>query len=117
LGTDHRYSAACAAALAGCGRGKDAHTLNAKERARLLQQALAWLRADLAAKRKLLVKEPGKFRQVLAGKIQHWLVDTDFAGVRGEKALKQLPPAERQAWRALWTKVEKTLDRARSPAK
>src|SRR5262249_20859143 len=35
LGARHRYNAACAAALAGCGRGKDATALNAKDRARL----------------------------------------------------------------------------------
>jgi tetratricopeptide (TPR) repeat protein len=117
LNSGHRYSAACAAAQAGCGRGKDADTLNDKERARLRRQALTWLRADLAAWRKLLEKEPGKVRPVVAGKLQHWQKDTNFAGVRGEKALKQLPQAEREAWQKLWTEVQKTLDRARSPAK
>jgi acetyl esterase/lipase len=41
-----RYHAACAAALAAVGAGKDAAQLNAAEKARLRQQALAWLRAD-----------------------------------------------------------------------
>jgi serine/threonine protein kinase/Flp pilus assembly protein TadD len=117
LSSGHRYDAACAAAQAGCGQGKDADTLNAKERADLRRQALAWLRADLTAWRELLEKEPGKVRPVLAEKMQHWQKDSALAGVRSEKGLKQLPPAERGAWRQLWTKVEKTLDRARSPAK
>ena len=41
------YHAACAAALAGCGQGKDADQLNDEERAVLRRQALDWLRQDL----------------------------------------------------------------------
>jgi tetratricopeptide (TPR) repeat protein len=43
-----RYDAACAAARAGRGQGADADGLTAADRARLRQQAMAWLRADLA---------------------------------------------------------------------
>src|SRR5262249_19049276 len=42
----HRYNAACAAALAGCGQGKDTTSLDEKQRAQLRQQALAWLQAE-----------------------------------------------------------------------
>jgi tetratricopeptide (TPR) repeat protein len=49
LRTRHRYNAACYAALAGCGQGKDADPLDAQEGARLRNQALDWLRADLTA--------------------------------------------------------------------
>ncbi|MBV8235060.1 MAG: tetratricopeptide repeat protein, partial [Acidimicrobiia bacterium] len=45
----HRYNAACAAALAGCGHGQDAGPLDDAERARWRGQARAWLRQDLAA--------------------------------------------------------------------
>src|SRR5215472_4056243 len=48
LQTQDRYNAANAAALAGCGQGEDAAKLNDNERTRLRQQALTWLRADLA---------------------------------------------------------------------
>ena len=48
LSAAHRYDAACAAALAGCGRGEDAKDVDDKERARWRQQALDWLRADLS---------------------------------------------------------------------
>jgi serine/threonine-protein kinase len=102
----HRYNAACAAALAGCGQGNDAKTLGDKERARLRRQALAWLRDDLKAWRKLLKTGPDKTRQVVAGQMQHWLNDPDFAGVRGEQALARLPQDERQAWSTLWAEVE-----------
>src|SRR5262249_46738850 len=39
-GTGHRYDAACAAALAGCGQGRDAVPLDKGQRARLRRQAL-----------------------------------------------------------------------------
>jgi tetratricopeptide (TPR) repeat protein len=108
----HRYNAACNAALAGCGQGKDAENLNGKERARLRRQALAWLRADLAAWRKQLEKEPKKARGVLAGQMQNWQKDTDFTGVRGDAALGKLPEAERRDWQKLWKEVEGLRRRA-----
>jgi len=43
LDEGHRYNAACAAALAGSGKGKDAGRLPDKEYARLRKQALDWL--------------------------------------------------------------------------
>src|SRR5262249_52830376 len=48
LRAGHRYDAACAAVLAGCGQGNDAGKLDAAERDRWRRQALDWLRADLA---------------------------------------------------------------------
>src|SRR5262249_7331052 len=44
-----RYTAACAAALAACGQGKDSDQLDDEERARWRRQALDWLRKDLAS--------------------------------------------------------------------
>jgi serine/threonine-protein kinase len=111
--SDHRYNAACAAALAGCGQGKDADAPDEKERARLRRQALDWLQADLAAWGKLLEKEPDKLRPVIQQQLQHWQEDSDFAGVRGLEALAKLPEVERQAWQKLWADVEKTLAKAR----
>ena len=49
-----RYNAACAAALAGCGRGEDGAKLGDGERARWREQARQWLRADLAVWTKAL---------------------------------------------------------------
>src|SRR5262249_18798337 len=46
--TQNRNLAARAAALAAAGKGNDAYQLDDKERTRLRQQALHWLRADLA---------------------------------------------------------------------
>jgi serine/threonine-protein kinase len=111
LKAGHRYDAACAAALAGCGRGKDAEALGENERARLRKQALVWLRADLRAWREVLKKEPAKAAAVVQ-ELQHWLQDTDPVGVRGIQALARLPEAERRDWNRLWEDVEALKKRA-----
>jgi tetratricopeptide (TPR) repeat protein len=116
LQAGHRYNAACAAAQAGCGQGKDADKLDDKERARLRQQALDWLRADLDAWRRLLDRLPDKGRPVLIKRMQHWQSDVDFAGLRGPQALARLPDAERPAWQKLWAGVAATLARAQAKA-
>ncbi len=61
-GRASRFAVAVAAALAGCGKGEDAAKLDDKERTRLRQQALTWLRADLEAWGKLLESQPDKGR-------------------------------------------------------
>jgi tetratricopeptide (TPR) repeat protein len=108
----HYYNAACAAALAGCGQGHDAASLDDKERARLRQQARTWLLGQLAAWAQLLEKGPAKTRPAVAQQLQHWLEDSDFAGVRGADALARLPEAERQDWQILWQEVEALRKRA-----
>jgi hypothetical protein len=106
-----RYNAACAAALAGCGAREDAAQLTDTERAGFRKQSLNWLRADLDAWRDLLNKEPDKSRLRVAQKMQHWLVDPDFSGVRGPDALGKLPEGERDSWRKLWADVADLLRR------
>jgi eukaryotic-like serine/threonine-protein kinase len=115
LQREHRYSAACAAALAGCGQGNDAADLPDKERARLRRQGRDWLQDDLAAYRRLLDREPDKARPLVSGKMRHWLADTDFNGVRGPAALAKLPEAERRDWQSLWQEVEELQRRAAGP--
>jgi tetratricopeptide (TPR) repeat protein len=112
LGAGHRYNAACVAALAGCGQGQDADNLDNETRARLRCQALAWLRADLAAWTKQLAKDTRAARAAVREKMQLWQRDTDFAGVCGLKALARLPEKERQSWQKLWSDVADTLARA-----
>jgi serine/threonine protein kinase/Flp pilus assembly protein TadD len=116
LAGGHRYNAACAAALAGCGQGKDATDLGAEERARLRRQALDWLRADLDAWRRVLEKGPEQARPVVVKQMQHWQQDSDFAGVRGPQALAKLPAAERGAWQRLWADVADMLARSQPQA-
>jgi hypothetical protein len=113
--TPDRYKDACAAALAGCGQGKDADQTDSNARAHLRRKALDWLRADLAAWRQLLERDPDKVRPVVVQSMQSWLADKDFAGVRGE-ALAKLPEAERQEWQTLWREVEALRQRSSESA-
>jgi tetratricopeptide (TPR) repeat protein len=99
----HRYRAATAAALAGVGQGRDAGPLSDQARAAWRRQALAWLKADLAAWRS---RNDGSRR---AQVLRIWWTDKALAGVRDEEGLAKLPPAERAAWRELWAEVEELL--------
>jgi tetratricopeptide (TPR) repeat protein len=112
LAGKHRYNAACAAALAGCGQGKDADQIDDPERARWRQQALDWLRADLDLGRQRLADGTPADRQVTRTMLQHWQVDTNLAGVRDAAALKKLPDKEHEAWRQLWSDVAELLRKA-----
>jgi serine/threonine protein kinase/Flp pilus assembly protein TadD len=106
----HRYKAACAAALAGAGKGEDAAKLDDKERVGWRKKALTWLQADLDRWKKQLKEEEASSAKAQQ-KFRHWLADPDLAGIREEAALAQLPEAERQQWQKLWKKV-----RALAPA-
>jgi hypothetical protein len=107
----HRYRAACAAARAGCGVGRDAADLDEASRAGFRPQALDWLWAELDSWRRLLEKQPGN-AWLVARDLRDWLADPHFVGVRGPEALARLPEAERQAWQKLWADVADTLTRA-----
>ena len=109
----YRYNAACAAALAGCGQGKDAANLGAGEYARLRKQSLAWLGAELDAWRLKLDKNPQKDCTAVGKQMQHWQQDPDFRGVRSPEALAKLHEAERRLWQQFWQNVEELSKRAR----
>jgi serine/threonine-protein kinase len=115
--TGLRYNAACQAALASTGQGEDAAKLDAGERARMRQQALAWLRADLARWTRL--QETGKpaDQAALQQVLRHWQRDTDLDGLRDKPALAKLPAEERAACEKLWADVGALLKKAQTPAK
>jgi serine/threonine-protein kinase len=115
LDAEHRYNAACAAALAGCGQGKDARKLDEQEKARWRGRALDWLRADLGAMARLLDDGADQARTAVGvpKSLRHWQADPDLAGVRGA-ALARLPQAERQAWQKLWDDAADMLARAQA---
>jgi serine/threonine protein kinase/Flp pilus assembly protein TadD len=110
--TGVRFDAACAAAQAGCGQGKDAGNLDAKEYARLRGQALTWLRADLASWRLELEGGPSTAHNGVRYEMDQWRQDPMLACVRGEEALATLPEPERQEWQKLWEEVEELATRA-----
>src|SRR5260370_22251106 len=81
LRAGHRYNAARAAALAGCGRGEDGAGTGEPERARWRAQARQWLRADLAAWGTTLDGDPAA-RHRLPQTLTRWRGDPDLAGLR-----------------------------------
>jgi serine/threonine protein kinase/Flp pilus assembly protein TadD len=112
LRSQHRYSGACAAALAGCGQGKDAQKLNDAERAGFRKRALDWLRADLAQYAKAVDHGPAQARPAVAKQLEHWQRDSDLARVRDPGALAKLPERERQDWQKLWADVKELFTKA-----
>jgi tetratricopeptide (TPR) repeat protein len=107
-----RYDAACAAALAGCGHGKDVDGLDDTDRAGLRQHAHDWLRAKLNWSSNVLDRADARARATIAEQMQHWCSDTALTGVRDQASLAQLPEAERLAWRRLWDDVAALQQRA-----
>jgi eukaryotic-like serine/threonine-protein kinase len=109
LRTENRYNAACAAALAGCGQGKDADNLDDQERARLRKQAVAWVRADLGFWIKHAESENPADRVKAREVLQHWRSDTDLAGIGDRDDEAKLPADQREACRQLWADVADVL--------
>jgi serine/threonine-protein kinase len=108
----NRYNAACDAALAGSGQGKDDPPLDGAAKARWRKQASDWLKADLAAWSKLLQTGPPQARESIAKTLTHWKADPDLTGVREPTAVAKLPPDEQQTCRALWAEVDALLTKA-----
>jgi serine/threonine-protein kinase len=111
----HRYNAACTAALAAVGQGKDADKLDARERQRLRRQALEWLRADLDAWSKRIADAKVQEKETIRKVLEHWQQDTDLAALRDDKTLSTLPAEERDACKKLWADVAALLDKAKAP--
>ena len=108
-----RYTAACAAAVASVGKGIGADKLEVKEQTRLRKQVFDWLQADLAARAKLLEKNPivaVPFHDAM----QHWQRNADLAALRDEKELAKLPANERAALTKFWAEVDRLAKQARS---
>jgi tetratricopeptide (TPR) repeat protein len=108
LAGNYRYNAACLAALAGTGQGKDVACLDQEQRAAWRRLALAWLRADMAAWTRRLMDGRPSARRAVQETLKRWLNDRDLAAVRGA-AVGQLPGKEQPAWRLFWAEVEDTL--------
>ncbi len=110
-----RYNAACAAALAGCGRGLDAPPLDGAARAGWRRQAIEWLQAELAAHKANLSAADAPQRTAIAKTLAHWQGDRDLAGLREDAALVELASDEQAACRAFWADVAKQLAQASQP--
>ena len=74
--------------------GEDGPPHDEPARARLRAEAVAWLRAALAAPARRL---DAAAAPEVAGTLAHWARDPDLAGLRDEGELARLPEAERAA--------------------
>jgi tetratricopeptide (TPR) repeat protein len=104
LRAGHRYHAAFAAALTGCGRG-DAADIGETERSRWRKQAREWLLADLAACGRTLDHDPAAARSVVQRVLTNWREDPDLTCLRDPSELDRLAGDERKDWLALWAEV------------
>jgi serine/threonine-protein kinase len=109
----NRYDAACAAVMAAAGLGKDATPLDANNKTQLRQQALDWLRADLALWQQQATSKAPAALDALSRSLAHWQTDSDLASIRDPMGLARLPDAERQEWQQLWAEVSKLLSAAK----
>lgn len=112
LKAGERYKAACLAALAGCGQGKDAPKPNSEARIQLRRQALAWLQADLGRNTSLVEAKDVSAHKEVADRLASWQKNPELAGVRDEAGLTSVPREERQAWKVFWAEVDALREKA-----
>jgi hypothetical protein len=103
----HRSGAAWAAALAATGRGKDEPSLDEGQKVRRRDQALVWLKAELAD---AVASGPAQTRVSAYWRLCEWRNDDRLACVREPEALAKLPLAERKQWEAFWAEVEAMIN-------
>jgi hypothetical protein len=110
--TQHPYNAACAAALAAAGRGKDDPPPDEAAKTKLRGQVRNWLKAELAAWTSVLKSGPPQANAVVPQTLAHWKTDPDLAGIRDDKELAKLPEGERAAFKQVWKNVDELLSKA-----
>ncbi len=114
LSSSHRYTAACAAALAGSGRGDDGATLGEADRAHWRSQSRDWLRAELTVWAKTLDSGSQPDRLLVLPRLAHLWIDPDLDGLFDPEAQLALPAAERDECRALWGEIKDLVRRAQA---
>ena len=102
----HRYHAACSAALAGTSPGNDDPKLDDAAKAALRAKALGWMRLELDTWRTLRAHGTTDDQALVEKTFAHWRSDPDLAGVRENDRLAKLPIDERSAWQAFWGSVK-----------
>jgi len=107
--TGHRYAAACAAARAAAGQGKENALPDQAARGRLRRKSLEWLEAELAAITSSMEKASLRERPSGRSRLGRLMAAAPLAGVREQASLEALTENERRDWRAFWAKVETTI--------
>ncbi len=106
--------AARAAALAGTGRGGDDPPLDQAARSSARQQALNWLRDDLAACANALGADDTRRRSEAVKALSLAKLHRDLDALRNDVASSELSEQERKDWRSLWADVERLLPKSTS---
>jgi tetratricopeptide (TPR) repeat protein len=110
IAVPYRYMAACSASLAAADEGSAEPPLDEPSKARWRQQALAWLKADLAYATKLVQTGLPGVKEEIDQRLRRWKADPDLAGIRDEDALDELQETEARAWRDLWAAVDALIE-------
>jgi hypothetical protein len=114
-GAQHRYNAACSAAMAAAGQDKGDNPPDDAARSGLRRQALGWLEAELGAWSRVAESGTPQDRAKVAATLRHWRKDADLAAIRDADALAKLPEAERKDWQAFWVGCEALMRKGDGP--
>jgi serine/threonine protein kinase/tetratricopeptide (TPR) repeat protein len=108
------FHAACAAALAGAGKGQDAPQLDEEDRRRWRNQAVAWLRTALTCWSQRLKEATPAEQQAICRQLERWEKAVELTTLRDEHALARLGADERALCRTLWAEVRILLRKVQS---
>ena len=113
LGSDpsksHLHRAVLAAVQASAGLDKNRGRLDKEETARLRQQALDWLRDELAIWSKQAQSTSVIDRRAARRTLHQWQLEPELTPVRDAASLATCSESERAGWQEFWQQVEKTL--------
>jgi tetratricopeptide (TPR) repeat protein/tRNA A-37 threonylcarbamoyl transferase component Bud32 len=111
----NRYNAACAAALAGGGKGEDKPPPDEPEKARYRTQAIGWLEAELAYWSRQIETGNPQVKSAVSQTLVGWKADSDLAAIRDPAELAKLPESEQKTCLTFWADVETLLKQAQGP--
>ncbi|MBI3409273.1 MAG: tetratricopeptide repeat protein [Planctomycetes bacterium] len=105
----HRYDAACAAALAGAGKGEEASKLADEDKTKLRAQARDWLGAELNAVGASAKAAQSRPVLELIARLERWLTEPELTGVRDPRDLAKMAADERAQFEKLWADIRALL--------
>jgi serine/threonine-protein kinase len=111
LANNHAVDAARAAALAGCGGGKDAVKFTDEDRRRWRERSVDLLLSRVDILERLLSSAPPQ-KGAIRSDLQALQRASELAGLRDLDRVSHLPKSEQERCAALWRRVGAVLDRA-----